>query len=335
MIRGPVWADRVVLENGDTLTGKAVSLKKGKVTFQSDILGSLDIPVVKIKSLETDGAIKVTVKEGQKPTLMRIRASEKGVVLEQEGRKREISLKDIWSFGAATEPSEAEKVKPKKVKWSGKLEAGLAGRTGNTDRIQTQGGIKITATHPNWTLANYLNARYAEQEIRKRKIRTDNEIRGGTRFQWIIKHRLSGYVSADLERDEREELSLRSLLNGGLAIWWLKDKQWFYENRFGYGYQHERWDNGNTRESCVANFTSDFRYKVNSHIEITQATTWIPNFDDQDDYRINAESAATFYLDKEHHLFLKSGLRHMYDNKVPENVEHLDMYYFTNLGYKF
>ena len=74
---------------------------------------------------------------------------------------------------------------------------------------------------------------------------------------------------------------------------------------------------------------------VNTHVDISQLTTWTAGFDDIQSYRLNAETAATIYLDNSHHFYIKSGIRHDYDSKPLDDVEPLDTYYFTNLGYEF
>jgi hypothetical protein len=62
----------------------------------------------------------------------------------------------------------------------------------------------------------------------------------------------------------------------------------------------------------------------------------VVDIQDSDEYSLLAETAATIYLNNDHSLFLKSGLKHEYENKpANRNVERLDTYYFSNLGYKF
>ena len=115
----------------------------------------------------------------------------------------------------------------------------------------------------------------------------------------------------------------------------MKTDRLFYENRVGFGYQQQDFDDNGRQNSAVGELTSDLRYRINDHMDLSQETTWIPDFDNAAGYRIRAESAATIYLDNSHRLFIKSGLTHDYANNPRRNVERLDTYYFTNLGYTF
>ena len=48
------FADRIVLENGDTLSGTVVKLQGGKLTLKTDYTGSIEIESGKVKSIVTD-----------------------------------------------------------------------------------------------------------------------------------------------------------------------------------------------------------------------------------------------------------------------------------------
>ena len=57
-------ADQVELTNGDRLTGRLVSLVKGTLTFQSDIVGKVEIDAGRVRTLSTDEPIEVHLRDG-------------------------------------------------------------------------------------------------------------------------------------------------------------------------------------------------------------------------------------------------------------------------------
>lgn len=327
------YSDRVILTNGDILTGKVSSLAAGKLQFISEPLGALTIDIAKINSIQTDAELPVLLTDHEQLIQARLAPAQGGVYLDHTEPKLLVKFDSIFALG-----SDALKIisgPDKSFKWSGNFDVGLAGRSGNAERIATNGTMKLTLANPDWVFNTYLSAIYAEQTINSETQRTDNEIKGGIRVQRMISDALSTFVRVDLERDEIEQLDLRGNLAGGVGLLWFKNEKWFYENRLEIGYQQEEFDNGETSRSTIGGLTSDLRYQVNSHIQLTQETSWLPDLDDIDSYRITSESAATIYLDNSHHLFIKSGFKQDYDNQPVENVERLDMYYFTNLGYGF
>lgn len=330
---GSVHADKLILSNGDVLHGKVVSLSEGKLQFESAPLGTLTIAIDKVQSLQTESEITIILQNQPKPLRVRITEANEGIQLENTDPAKSIRLPDIEALGTAADRIVNGADQQFQIK--GSFEAGLSGRSGNTQRTATNGRFDLEARNPDWIFKGYFRALIAEQEIKGETQRTDHEIKGGGRIQRTLTNGLTVYLQQEMERDKIEELRLRSITNGGLGMRWLENQQWFYETRFGVGCQHERFENGLTSQSVIGELTSDLSYKVNDHIRLTQATTWLPDLADRDSYRITAETAALIYLDKAHTLFLKCGLKHDYDNQPVRQVERLDTHYFTNIGYSF
>ncbi|KPK76746.1 MAG: hypothetical protein AMJ79_05595 [Phycisphaerae bacterium SM23_30] len=326
-------ADKITLINGDSLRGKVISLSQGKLIFESGPLGQLTIELNQIRTIQTDDYLPILLPDYDRPLQVRLGPAPRGVYLEGPAPKNQIDPNNIIALGDAVE--KILQGPDKSFKWTGDVELGLSGRSGNTERIATLGKARLEAKNPDWTMSAYVSAIYAEQERYGVTRRTDDEIKGGARLQRMITDGISAYVKVDAERDKIEKIKLRGVLDAGLGICWLDNERLLYENRLGFGYQQKEYENNGRIYSAVGELTSDLRYKANDHIDLSQETTWIPDFNRQTDWRLRAESAATIYLDNSHRFFIKSGLIHDYDNHPTRNVERLDMYYFTNLGYKF
>ncbi|MBN2375156.1 MAG: DUF481 domain-containing protein [Sedimentisphaerales bacterium] len=328
-----VGADQLVLTNGDKLTGTVTSMAEGKIQFKSDLLGEFTVELNKIRSLDTDADSTIILQEQEEPVKGRILVEDEQYYLVVDNQKQPFELEQITAMGIAADKI----IEPPDMsfKWSGKFEAVLTGRTGNTERSSVGGKFAIKAQNPEWTIAAYLRALYAEQEIGGDSELTDDEIQGGGRVQKMISEKVSVFGKVDFEKDRIERLKLRSILTGGLGYRWIDNDTWFYENRLGVGIEQEDFEDGVQNRSAVGELSSDLKYKVNSRVDLSQLTTWTAGFDDIQSYRLNAETAATIYLDNSHHLFIKSGIKHDYDSQPLDEVKPLDTYYFTNLGYEF
>lgn len=325
---GSARADKVVLSNGDVLHGKVISLSNGELQFESDPLGTLTIAIAEMRSLQTESEIVVQLASRSEWLRGRITEHSEGIQLENAESVTPIQLHDIKALaGTASDPD--------RFQWKGSFEAGLSGRSGNAQRTAANGRFGLEARNPDWIFKGYFHALVADQEIDGQTQRTDHEIKGGGRVQRTLSNGLTLYLQQEVERDKIEELRLRSVINGGVGIRWLETEQWFYETRIGAGCQHERFENDVTSQSVIGELTSDLSYKVNDHISLTQTTTWLPSLTDGGSYRITAETAALIYLDKARKLYLKSGLKHDYDNQPVRQVERLDTHYFTNIGFSF
>ncbi len=328
-----VGADQLVLTNGDKLTGAVTSMAEGKIHFKSELLGEFSVDISKIQSLKTEADSTIILQEQKEPVKGRILIDEQQCYLVRDNQKQPFEPEQITALGSAAD----KMIQPPDMnfKWSGKFEAGLTGRSGNAERSSVGGKFAIEAKKPEWTIAAYLRALYAEQEIDGDSERIDDEIQGGVRVQKMLSEKFSIFGKANFERDRIELLKLRSIFTGGLGYRWIDNDMWFYENRPGIGFEQEDFEGGVRNRSMVGEVTSDLKYKVNSRVNISQLTTWTTGFNDIQSYRLNAETAATIYLDNSQHLFIKTGIKHDYDSKPLDGVEPLDTYYFTNLGYEF
>ena len=327
------WADEITLVNGDTITGKVISIYEGKLKFESKPLGSLTIGLDQILAIDTDESHAVLLSQQEKPLQAQIKTTSDGFFLVTENQRNPVEPNDIIAVGDAVQTVMGGP--DKRFKWSGDMEMGISGRRGNSERLATSGKAKVEIANPDWNITGYFSAIYAEQEKDGRSTPTDDEIKGGTRVQRMLFDGISVYAKVDLERDKIEKIKLRTVGDVGMGVRWIKTKDFFYENRLGFGFQQKEYETGGRTCSTIAEITSDLRYHVNAHVDITQETSWIPDFNRQAGWRLRSETAATIYLDNSHRLFIKSGLIHDYDNQPLRSVERLDTYYFTNLGIKF
>ena len=61
-----VYADQVVLKNGDTITGAIIKKDGAKLTIKSEFLGEVSMPWTAVKSLKSDDNLTVVLPGGEK-----------------------------------------------------------------------------------------------------------------------------------------------------------------------------------------------------------------------------------------------------------------------------
>jgi hypothetical protein len=91
--------DYVVFANGDKLTGTVLSSVGDSITFKSDVVGEVTIPMAKIKELHTDGTFVVLKKNeeitrtSKQPST--ITFADNAITVEQKGQPETILTKDV------------------------------------------------------------------------------------------------------------------------------------------------------------------------------------------------------------------------------------------------
>lgn len=123
---GPAFGDTVIFTNGDRLTGKIKQLTDGKLIFESDVDGELNIDLSKVQTFSSDTPIEIhfsdstvikqAIVSGAAPGRIGIRAT--GTLTAQE-----FDLTKITSINPPAKPT---------PKWHGALSAGFSTTRGNT-----------------------------------------------------------------------------------------------------------------------------------------------------------------------------------------------------------
>ena len=155
-------ADKITLVNGDTLTGQVISLHEGKLKFESKLLGSLTIGFDQILALDTEESLAVLLVRQESPFLARIASTGESFWLVTEDQKTPVEPNDLVAVGKAVQS--VLDGPDKSFKWSGDIELGISGRSGNTERLATAGKAKVEIANPDWNINGYFSAIYAEQE---------------------------------------------------------------------------------------------------------------------------------------------------------------------------
>ncbi|MFC1783438.1 hypothetical protein ACFL02_07610, partial [Planctomycetota bacterium] len=121
-------ADKITLTNGNSLTGKVISLSSGQLIFDSGQLGQLTIDMGHIRSIQTESSLPILLAENEKPLQARILSAAKGVYLTNPDQQLLIDPNDIVALGDAVQ--KIIQGPDKTAQWSGDVELGLSGRSG-------------------------------------------------------------------------------------------------------------------------------------------------------------------------------------------------------------
>ncbi len=371
-------ADTITFQNQDSLSGKVISINKHTLKFESDQLGSLTIPIKKLKSLETVQPKTMVLQVDQPATSGRLLFENNQQYLFDGKTKRPVNLGEIVTLGKPVIIDDTQKIKqvkpvpvtttkPKekteskeesknKFIWDRSFELLLAGRSGNTERASIGTHLKLNARNPLWKNSAYFRSLYANKNSDGDRSVTDEEYRFGVRVQKAETKNYSAFTSFDFENDRVQRINYRAVINSGLAYAWVKSEKVNYETSVGLGIQTESVDKNKNIEKIdpvsgqpktktitidesnstpIAQAVSELRLKINKRVDLTQKTKWIPDLNNEKNFRINADTSLVVYMDDKRKTFIKSGVTFDYNNQPPDDVEPLDTYYATTFGYQF
>ena len=327
-------ADEVHLTDGSKIVGKVAQIAGGKVTVKTEFAGDLTIDAAKVKGITTDAPVNVQVQSGERAVgklEYDAGANQQNVSGELAGKKAVpvAQVASVWPQGAE-DPAIAE-LKAKEPHWKLRLDLGLNGETGNSDRFSLLGKVEAKRVAPGDRLTLYGSARYSHENGQD----TASEFIAGASLEVDINDRLYWYLRGEFEADDFENLDFRATLTGGVGYFFIKEKITEFKGRVGAGYQFESFQNGTNTEQVVLEFGIDYRRDITPWLSYEHHTTVYPSLEDIRDFRLVMENLVAIPLTNDKMWKLKIGVKNQYDGDTNPGVRGLDTYYFATLGVDF
>lgn len=345
-------ADLVHLNDGTTLVGTVVRVAGGQLVMQTAFADQLAVPASMLQGITTDSPRTVQLGSGDRAVGRLVYADgSQGIVGTALG-DRHIAIGDVVLLWIPDEghpsgaPSEAEvaaleaqhdeevrqlreELEQTRSRWSGRLEFGLDGRSGNQDRLAFRGRAEARRETDKDRLLLYIQGIYSEED----NTRSENEIIGGARLEVDLTERLFAFGRFELEYDEFENLDLRATVSGGLGYWVIREDRQDFRVRGGVGYQHESYDDGTTQDDAVLELGYDYRLDITDNIRLTHDLTYLPTFEDFADYRLVINTGVEVPIGDNGSWRIRGGMRNEYRSEPQPGNEDWDSTYFINLVY--
>ena len=208
-------ADRIVLKNGDRLSGTIVQSDETELVINTEFAGEVNVVADAIESIMSHDPVYVTLADGQ--TLVGSVASSGGQVriTTQEAGQVEFqrqSLRTIRSADAqAAWEAENERLRNPGLMdlWSGTLDAGLSLTRGNAETSTFSLGMNAVRATARDRFSVYASSLRASNSTTGVTLQTANAVRGGLRYDLDLSDGVFAFGLTDLEFDEFQQLDLR------------------------------------------------------------------------------------------------------------------------------
>ena len=277
-----VWADQVVLTNGDTITGSVIKKDGATLTLKSELLGVVTMPWPAVKSLKTDKELTVVLPGGETVTGTVATSGE-----ELQVAARYAPLKEVAALRNAAEQRAWERLQDPGLLqlWSGFFDLGLALARGNarTDTLTTS--FAASRATRNDKTAVYFNQIRGTARVKGESSTIASAIRGGWSYNRNVSPRLFVSTLNDYEHDRFQDLDLRFVLGGGFGYNAIKAENLQLDVNGGANYSRENFLSDIRRNSAEANFGNSLRYKLSGVTTLTQSFRIFPNLTNRGEYR--------------------------------------------------
>ena len=317
---GGAFADRVILENGDTLTGTVEKVMDGKLTLKTDYSGPIEIQVSKIKKIYTDKPAEVHLTGGE-VLKGKIETREDGQVVVEKSAEREATSVDLQKVASVNPPP------PKQ--WSGSINIGGNMQTGNTDRK----GLIVEALAVRKTDQDRLFLHYLFNYSQEKGETTSRNQYGEIEYDYFFTKRFYGLAAVSLLNDKFSGYRLRTIagLGAGYQVWDDPVKALSFEA--GLSYQNNDYYQGEDTGFLTARLGGRFRYKLFDFIVFSDSVFYYPSIGQGGEYTLRNEAALTAPLGARWALRLANIID--YNSNPQPTYERANIQYFLTLGFSF
>lgn len=320
----------VQLTNGDRLTGKVVKMAGGKLTFKSDLAGTIEIPVKNIKTLDSDEKLELHFTDGtvlHQPVDISTTSGRVRIVGDGTVDSQEIAIGDLDLINPPL---------PEKPKWKGSASVGITYTSGNTNNetLAFSASLARQTEIDRITFGADLFKKEVESPASSEKVTTEDwwKLRG--KYDYFYTKKMYIFTEGRYEQDKIALLDRRVIAAGGFGYQWLKSDIENFSIEAGLSNVYEDYDDGSSASSKFSAVTGyHYDRKFNSVFSFIHDTSFFPNTSDVSDYYLTTSAEIRARLNTR--LFTNFKVLYDYDTTPAANRRKDDVKYIFGVGVEF
>jgi hypothetical protein len=212
-----VFADTVVLKNGDKFSGTAVKLDGGKLTFKTAYADPISIAWDTVTNLTVNEPMVLPTAKGNL-SITAIERTDAGLLVTSSSGPSTLAAADVTTLRSAADEAayEASLHPGWGQAWGGGANVSLALARGNANTSTF--GAGVTAVRPTRTdkTSLYANTLYSKNGNATPST-SANATGGGLRYDHNLNPKLFAFGTGDFYSDALQQLDLRATLGGGFG----------------------------------------------------------------------------------------------------------------------
>lgn len=323
-------SDEARLKDGTVIKGTVITLNDKIVEIKTAFAGTLKIDRALMSSLSTDEPVHVRLADGR--TMSGVISSDEQGGLEIAAEPEPLTVPVAALHHTWTDPDDDPVVLARKAlqrSWIYQIALNMNGSSGNTEKNQFGADVSAMLSGSNDELRLY--ALYSTSENDGEK--SSDELKGGFRYANYLNGSPWGlYLREQLEQDEFENISLRSVTAGGLSIRLASKEHFKLSGNAGLGYRWERYDD-ETADSGEAglDFGVHHFYLWENRLKMNNEISYLPVLSDFTTYLISQNSSLDFPVPGSDRFKVRLGVRNDYNSQPGGDRKKLDTTYYTSL----
>jgi putative salt-induced outer membrane protein len=293
-----LYADTVVLKNGDRLTGTAVKLEAGKLTFKTAYADPIALAWDQVASLTVAEALVLPSKKG-KLSVTSIERSENNLTVTTSSGPITLDPSDVTILRSVADQSAYEaSLNPSwGHAWAGAVNVSLALARGNSDTATFGAGFVAARQTNNDKTSLYANTLYSKNAHAVPST-SANTTAGGLRYDHNLKPRIFAFGTGDFSTNALQNLDLRSILGGGLGWHAIKSPQQSLDILAGLVWTHEKYSPTPTNSFAALDLGEQYTRKLGTRSLFTEQAFLYPDLSQTGQFQLSVDSTFSTKLGK-------------------------------------
>jgi putative salt-induced outer membrane protein len=290
-------ADTVVLTNGDRLTGTAVKLEGGKLTFKTAYADAIAIAWDQVASLTTTQPM-VLPTQNRVLSITALERTPAGLVVTTASGPSTIEAAAVTVLRSpADQKAYEDSLHPGwGHAWAGTLNVSLALSRGNSETATFGTGLTMARQTLTDKTSLYASSLYSHDG--HVQLTTANSTSGGLRYDHNLNPRLFAFGTGDFSSDALQDLDLRSIMGGGFGWHPVKSPRQTLDILGGLVWTRETYSPGPTNSFAALDLGEQYTRKLGAASLFTEQMYFYPDMSQTGQYQFSFDSTFSSKLGK-------------------------------------
>lgn len=318
--------DEVLFKNKDRLTGKIVSMVKGKLVIDADKVGEVTVELADVSTFSTDEPVEILF-TNETVLKKKVKASTEGkIILQVSPSESPLTFKI----------SDIDKINAPKTQWKGAILAGATITRGNTytqTASASVNAVRKSEVDRITFLAGYNSGRQRDEVTKEVETNKRNSYMS-LQYDYFFTERLYGYANAKMERDEFADLDLRFLSGAGAGYQIFNGDDLSLAGEAGISWVSEDFKGPTKNEDYFsARLAYNLDAQLTKSVNFFNTAEWYPSLEDNDDHYVKSVAGIRSSLTSS--LFAEVKAEYTWDSSPALNKKRTDVIYLLSVGWSF
>jgi putative salt-induced outer membrane protein YdiY len=281
-----LFADQVVLTNGDRLTGTITKSDGKTLVIKTDLAGDVTVQWTAVQSLTSAAPLHVAT--AGKTVVGPVTTTDGSLAVSTTpGGPVEVPKAEVTALRNDAEQATYEKsLHPTLLQgWNGGANVGFALTGGNSETKNLAIAFTADRKTSHDEVALYANTIYATNDAAGATPSvTANATQGGARYDRNLSKRVFAFGSADFQTDALQNLNLRSVLGGGLGFHAIATDRTTLDFLGGLNYTRESYI-GLDRNFAALTLGEELTHKLGASTVLAEKLYFFPDLNDTSEFR--------------------------------------------------